>query len=80
MFLTLSLREGGMLVSCSASASSPGWVAFRFALSGTTTSSGCCAQAPGREVWVHVIDDVADVAQQVFEIQLPFVRRDTAPA
>jgi DNA-binding transcriptional MerR regulator len=35
---------------------------------------------PGREVWVHVIDDVADVAQQVFEIQLPFVRRDTAPA
>jgi effector-binding domain-containing protein len=35
---------------------------------------------PGREVWVHVIDVVADVAQQVFEIQLPFVRSDTAPA
>lgn len=31
---------------------------------------------PGREVWVHEIDDVADVAQQVFEIQLPF----TCPA
>jgi len=29
---------------------------------------------PGREVWVNVIDDVADVAQQVFEIQLPFTR------
>jgi DNA-binding transcriptional MerR regulator len=34
---------------------------------------------PGREVWVNVIDDVADVAQQVFEIQLPFTRpADTA--
>ena len=29
---------------------------------------------PGREVWVNEIDDVADVAQQVFEIQLPFTR------
>ena len=31
---------------------------------------------PGRsrEVWVNVIDDVADVAQQVFEIQQPFTR------
>lgn len=28
----------------------------------------------GREVWVNEIDDVADVAQQVFEIQLPFTR------
>ncbi len=30
--------------------------------------------APGREVWVHEVDDIADVAQQVFEIQLPFTR------
>jgi DNA-binding transcriptional MerR regulator len=29
---------------------------------------------PGRDVWVHEIDDVADVANQVFEIQLPFTR------
>ena len=29
---------------------------------------------PGREVWLNEIDDVADVAQQVFEIQLPFTR------
>jgi len=29
---------------------------------------------PGREVWVNEIDDIADVAQQVFEIQLPFTR------
>ena len=31
---------------------------------------------PGREVWVHEVDDIADVAQQVFEIQLPFSRPD----
>lgn len=29
-----------------------------------------------REVWVHEVDDIADVAQQVFEIQLPFTRPD----
>lgn len=32
------------------------------------------APGPGREVWIHEIDDVADVAQQVFEVQLPFTR------
>lgn len=35
---------------------------------------------PGREVWVHEVDDVADVAQQVFEIQLPFTRPGTPAA
>ena len=29
---------------------------------------------PGREVWLHEVDEIADVAQQVFEIQLPFIR------
>jgi DNA-binding transcriptional MerR regulator len=29
---------------------------------------------PGRDVWVHEVDDLADVAEQVFEIQLPFTR------
>jgi DNA-binding transcriptional MerR regulator len=29
---------------------------------------------PGREVWLNEVDDIADVAQQVFEIQLPFTR------
>jgi DNA-binding transcriptional MerR regulator/effector-binding domain-containing protein len=29
---------------------------------------------PGRDVWVHEIHDIADVDQQVFEIQLPFTR------
>jgi hypothetical protein len=32
------------------------------------------AAGPGREVWVNEIEDIADVAQQVFEIQLPFTR------
>ena len=29
---------------------------------------------PGRDVWIHEIDDIADAAQQVFEVQLPFSR------
>jgi hypothetical protein len=29
---------------------------------------------PGRDVWIHEVDDIADVDQQVFEIQLPFTR------
>lgn len=29
-----------------------------------------------REVWVNEVDDIADVAQQVFEVQLPFTRPD----
>lgn len=33
----------------------------------------------GREVWVHEVDDIADIDQQVFEIQVPFIRPD-APA
>jgi len=32
------------------------------------------AAGPGREVWVNEVDDIADVAQQVFEVQLPFTR------
>jgi DNA-binding transcriptional MerR regulator len=34
------------------------------------------APGPGqdRDVWIHEVDDVADVAQQVFEVQLPFTR------
>ena len=35
---------------------------------------------PGRDVWVHEVDDVADAAQQVFEIQLPFTRPPGPPA
>jgi hypothetical protein len=32
------------------------------------------AAGAGRDVWVHEVDDIADVAQQVFEIQLAFTR------
>jgi DNA-binding transcriptional MerR regulator len=37
------------------------------------------APGPGREIWVHEVDDIADVDQQVFEIQLPFTRGATGP-
>ena len=33
---------------------------------------GYQASGPGREVWVDEVDDIAEVDQQVFEIQLPF--------
>jgi len=35
---------------------------------------GYHAAGPGREVWVNEVDDIADAAQQVFEIQLPLTR------
>ena len=37
-------------------------------------AQGYQSTPPGREVWINEIDDVADVDQQVFEIQLPFTR------
>jgi hypothetical protein len=41
---------------------------------------GFQASGPGRDIWVHEIDDVAEVEQQVFEVQLPFSRPEPAPA
>jgi DNA-binding transcriptional MerR regulator/effector-binding domain-containing protein len=41
---------------------------------------GYRAPAPGREVWVHEVDNIADASQQVIEIQLPFTRPESAPA
>jgi MerR family regulatory protein len=35
------------------------------------------AHGPGREIWVNEVDDIADVDQQVIEIQLPFTRPET---
>lgn len=29
---------------------------------------------PGRDIWIHEVDDIADVDQQVFETQLAFTR------
>lgn len=41
---------------------------------------GFQAQGPGRELWVHEVDDIAEVDQQVFEVQLPFTRPAPGPA
>lgn len=38
------------------------------------------AAGRGRDVWVNVVDDIADVGQQVFEIQLPVRRLDDDPS
>jgi DNA-binding transcriptional MerR regulator len=35
---------------------------------------GFQAHAPGREIWVNEVDDLAEIEQQVFEVQLPFTR------
>jgi effector-binding domain-containing protein len=40
---------------------------------------GYVVHGPGREIWVNEVDDIADVDQQVFEIQLPFTRPETPP-
>ena len=45
-----------------------------------TEEHGYEAHGPGREIWVNEVDDIADVDQQVFEIQLPFTRPDNSPA
>jgi hypothetical protein len=56
----LTLREGGMLYYDLIR-----WIEER----GYRPVPG-----PGRDVWIHEVDDIADVDQQVFEIQLPFTR------
>jgi DNA-binding transcriptional MerR regulator/predicted transcriptional regulator YdeE len=38
------------------------------------TAHGYQPSGTNRNVWVHEVDDIADVDQQVFEIQLPFTR------
>ncbi|HEY5399162.1 MAG TPA: helix-turn-helix domain-containing protein [Trebonia sp.] len=34
---------------------------------------------PGRDIWIHEIDDISQVEEQVFETQLPFTRPEPAP-
>ena len=41
---------------------------------GSTSGATRAVIGSNREVWVNEVDDIADVAQQVFEIQLPFTR------
>ena len=31
-------------------------------------------QGPGRDIWIHEVDDIAEADQQIFEAQLPFAR------
>jgi DNA-binding transcriptional MerR regulator len=38
------------------------------------------ARGPGREIWINEVDDLAEIEQQVFEVQLPFIRPEPAPA
>jgi DNA-binding transcriptional MerR regulator/effector-binding domain-containing protein len=41
---------------------------------------GFQARGPGREIWVNEVDDLAEIDQQVFEVQLPFTRPGPSPA
>ncbi len=38
------------------------------------------AHGTGREIWINEVDDLAEIEQQVFEVQLPFTRPEAAPA
>ena len=31
-------------------------------------------QGPGRDIWIHEVDDISEADQQIFEAQLPFAR------
>jgi effector-binding domain-containing protein len=35
-------------------------------------------QGPGRDIWIHEVDDISEVEQQVFETQLAFTRPGTS--
>jgi DNA-binding transcriptional MerR regulator/effector-binding domain-containing protein len=41
---------------------------------------GYQTHGPVRDIWINEIDDVAQVDEQVFEIQLPFTRPEAPPA
>jgi DNA-binding transcriptional MerR regulator/effector-binding domain-containing protein len=41
---------------------------------------GFQTSGPGRDIWIHEIDDISQVDEQVFETQLPFTRPEAAPA
>jgi DNA-binding transcriptional MerR regulator/effector-binding domain-containing protein len=41
---------------------------------------GYQTHGPGRDIWIHEIDDVSQVEEQVFEIQVPFTRPEAVPA
>jgi DNA-binding transcriptional MerR regulator len=41
------------------------------------SANGFQTSGPGRDIWIHEIDDVSQVEEQVFETQLPFTRPQT---
>ena len=41
---------------------------------------GFQTSGPGRDVWIHEVDDISQADEQVFETQLPFTRPDASPA
>jgi DNA-binding transcriptional MerR regulator/effector-binding domain-containing protein len=41
---------------------------------------GFQTSGPGRDIWIHEIDDISQVDEQVFETQLPFTRPEATPA
>ncbi len=41
---------------------------------------GFQTSGPGRDIWIHEIDDISQVDEQVFETQLPFTRPEPTPA
>jgi len=41
---------------------------------------GFQTSGPGREIWINEVDDIAEIEQQVFEVQLPFTRPEAPPA
>ena len=44
------------------------------------TAHGYETHGPVRDIWINEIDDPSQVAEQVFEIQLPFTRPEAPPA
>lgn len=41
------------------------------------SAHGYQTSGPGRDVWINEVDDISQVDQQVFEVQLPFTRPAT---
>jgi DNA-binding transcriptional MerR regulator len=41
---------------------------------------GYQTHGPGRDIWINEIDDISQVDEQVFEIQMPFTRPEAPPA
>jgi hypothetical protein len=44
------------------------------------TAHGYQPSGANRDIWVHEVDDISQVSEQVFEIQMPFTRSAQAAA